>query len=91
MADHSDIPSNEELLAAAARSHELMDDPLVIDLPAMKEHLKTLDDLNSRFPATADFLRARGLTHMSQLDAAGNSALKQHLLAMLDTLTRNAK
>ena len=42
-----------------------------------------LDILNSSFPATQDFLRARGLTRVSQLDASGREQLERYLLSVL--------
>ncbi len=43
----------------------------------------TLDTLNSSYPETRKFLEARGLTKVSQLDAAGRLELVQHLRAAL--------
>jgi len=43
----------------------------------------SLDDLNSAFPETRNFLQARGLTKVSQLDEAGRKALTEHLRAVL--------
>jgi hypothetical protein len=38
-----------------------------------------LEDLNSSYPATQEFLQARGLTNVRQLDAAGRAELVKHL------------
>lgn len=56
-------------------------------LDAMEKPLKTLrdslDDVNSAFPATQEFLIARGLTRVSQLDATGREELTEHLKAII--------
>jgi len=53
-----------------------------------KEALAGLEDLNSAFPATQDFLRARGLTNVRQLDKEGNAALRAHLEGILKGLSK---
>jgi hypothetical protein len=45
-----------------------------------------LKDLNSAMPATQEFLRARGLTHVRQLDAQGNKELLNYLQKLHDEL-----
>ena len=49
--------------------------------------LAGLTDTNSSFPATQEFLRARGLTHVSQLDKQGVRELTAHLKGILRNLS----
>jgi len=46
-------------------------------------------DLNSRFPATMEFLATRGLAHVDQLDKEGLKELERHLEKTLSDLTPN--
>jgi len=39
----------------------------------------SLEDLNSAYPTTQEFLRQRGLTNVRELDAQGREDLKRHL------------
>ncbi len=48
--------------------------------------VRTLQDTNSSYPATQEFLEARGLTNVRQLDRAGRAALVAHLQATLRKL-----
>jgi hypothetical protein len=50
--------------------------------------LESLEDANSAFPATQEFLRARGLTHMRELDAQGRKELREHLERTLQELCK---
>lgn len=45
--------------------------------------LKRMQDLNSSFPATEQFLKLRGLRSVAELDQDGIRDLKDHLLAIL--------
>ncbi len=47
-----------------------------------------MQDLNSDFPATREFLKARGLTNVGQLDAAGRADLQRHLLDVLEKIAK---
>ena len=38
-----------------------------------------LQDMNSQYPATRQFLYSRGLTHVSELDAQGMKDLREYL------------
>ena len=51
-----------------------------------QEFLKKLKDINSKFPETKKFLAARGLKHVSELDAQGQKDLVAHLTAVRDAL-----
>ncbi len=53
-----------------------------------RETLTQLEDLNSAFPATREFLEARGLTNVRQLDKAGMQELKEHLERTLQGLCK---
>ncbi len=44
-------------------------------------------DLNSRYPATQEFLRARGLKNVRQLDKNGRKELREHLEKTLFSLS----
>jgi hypothetical protein len=50
---------------------------------ALQKQLYDLKDLNSRFSETQEFLRARGLTHVGQLDVGGTEELFAHLHKVL--------
>ena len=54
---------------------------------ALKERLRCLQDVNSKFPETQEFLRARGLEHVSELDEDGIKELEAHLREVLKKLT----
>ena len=56
---------------------------------ACAETLRDLQDLNTAFPATQEFLRERGLTHVRELDAQGLEDLKSHLQKIHDRLYKN--
>ncbi len=66
--------------------------PLSVDLSGVLKKaetaLKEIQDLNSSFPATKDFLRARGLKNVSELDEAGTKDLFNHLLDVYAGLRR---
>jgi hypothetical protein len=53
-----------------------------------KQSLRILDEVNSNFPATRDFLAARGLTLVSQLDEKGREELQAHLIQTLKNLSQ---
>lgn len=53
-----------------------------------KRTLASLEDANSAYPATQEFLRARGLTNVRQLDKQGLADLKAHLEATLQALCK---
>jgi len=52
----------------------------------LKETKRSLEDANSAFPETQSFLRQRGLTNVSQLDAQGLEDLRMHLEQVLAKL-----
>ena len=87
MSENKNPPTHEEVLAAMRESASLTSDGAkiggTIDMPALEAHARKLDDLNSRFPETREFLEARGLTNVSQLDAEGKAALEAHLKKVL--------
>lgn len=41
--------------------------------------LREMQDINSARPATREFLQARGLTNVRELDAAGQKELREYL------------
>ena len=49
----------------------------------LEDTLAELDELNSSFPATREFLKGRGLTRVSELDKAGMRELAGHLKSTL--------
>lgn len=53
-----------------------------------RETLAHLEDANSAFPATKEFLAARGLTNVRQLDKKGLQDLKEHLERTLQSLCK---
>ena len=53
-----------------------------------KALVDTIDDLNSSFPATREFLRSRGKTHVQELMPDEMRQLQAHLQAELDALNR---
>lgn len=50
--------------------------------------LHSLEDLNSAFPATREFLEARGLTNVRELDKRGLAELRTHLEGILKGLSK---
>lgn len=46
---------------------------------ALKKTLNDLEDVNSSFPATQEFLCAKGLTHIRELDKKGRDELVEYL------------
>lgn len=48
-----------------------------------ERELASLKDAVSSYPETRDFLKARGLTHIGQLDAQGIRELRAHLERVL--------
>lgn len=71
-------------LAAGAMTKE---QALQAHIAKVREHLAALEDLNSAFPATQEFLRGRGLTNVRELDANGRTALAAFLASRLASLT----
>ncbi len=61
------------------------------ELYALKTTIKELDDINSRFPATQEFLQSKGLTHVSELDEEGRKELEVYLKKTLDSLLAGGK
>lgn len=62
----------------------------VLDLSVVETHLRVsleaLQEANNAFPATQDFLRSRGFTHVRELDDAGLDALNAYLTEELRKL-----
>lgn len=74
--------------ALAAALSGLSDQQLAeVDASARKT-LAALEDANSAFPATQEFLQARGLTNIRQLDKQGMQELKAHLEGILQGLCK---
>lgn len=59
----------------AALQGDILDD--------LRECLRKLQELNSSFPAVQEFLKARGLQSVDELNKDGIRDLKDHLLAIL--------
>ncbi|OGY67621.1 MAG: hypothetical protein A3B16_01270 [Candidatus Zambryskibacteria bacterium RIFCSPLOWO2_01_FULL_45_43] len=53
-----------------------------------QDSLKKLQDTNSAFPATREFLLTRGLTNVSELNEQGMKDLQNHLLDVLSKLSK---
>lgn len=78
----------KERAALAAALGRLSDEDLAAVGSKARETLSQLEDLNSAFPATKEFLVARGLTNVRQLDAQGMRELKEHLERTLQGLCK---
>ena len=50
--------------------------------------LKKLEEVNSFYPATQQFLRSRGLEHVSELGTEGRQELLAHLKGLLDRMVQ---
>ena len=81
------MDENDRTALAAALAALPQDKLDEIDAQARKT-LASLEDANSAFPATQEFLRARGLTNVRQLDAQGNQELREHLERILQALCK---
>lgn len=55
-------------------------------LQSIRRSLEIIDELNSSFPYTKEFLAARGVTRVSQLDEQGKFDLQEHLRITLRNL-----
>ena len=75
-----------DLLDAELRKLDQLIERLHEEGERLRQHGSVLDDLNSAFPATKEFLTARGLTRVSQLDEAGREELRQYLETLLRQL-----
>ena len=74
--------------ALAAALSGLSDEQLAkVDASARKT-LAALEDANSAFPATQEFLQARGLTNVRELDKQGLQELREHLEGLLQGLCK---
>ncbi len=52
----------------------------------LKRLLKKLEEVNSFYPATQQFLRSRGLEHVSELGTDGRQELLAHLQGLLSRM-----
>ena len=52
----------------------------------LEDWLRNLQDLNSQFSATREFLMLQGLEHVSQLDQQGLKDLEEHLIKVRNRL-----
>lgn len=78
-------PKDKKALAEAlAHCDEARLDELHGKLSKLRDDL---DDLNSAFPETQKFLRARGVSKVSELDPAGRQELTEHLQRVLAGLS----
>src|SRR3989344_1791345 len=84
-----EVAEQAEGLAKKAVEVEQKFDALDLDSAkrSLEQSLRTIEDVNSMFPATQDFLRARGLTNIRELDDAGREELRKHLQLELQKLT----
>ncbi len=67
--------TREEVKNALDSMLELVDTGML----ASQRRVDCLKDILSKYPATRDFLRARGLEHVSELDTEGMKGLNAHL------------
>lgn len=74
--------------ALAAALSGLSDEQLAKVDASARRTLAALEDANSAFPATQEFLQARGLTNIRQLDKQGLQELKEHLEGILQGLCK---
>lgn len=58
--------------------------------PELEKMAERLGDLNSAYPATKEFLKLKGVSHVRELDAAGRQELAAYLRAELARLTGKA-
>lgn len=56
----------------------------------LEQDLEDREDFNSAFSATKEFLQARGLTNVRELDVIGNRELVAHLKKIVDDIVKNA-
>ena len=85
-AELADARAFKERLALRKDIPDSVRQDLLLD--RAKQSLEKIKDVlaetNDAFPATQDFLRARGLTSSRQLDEAGQIELSEYLVAMLE-------
>ncbi len=79
---------DDEKAALAEALSALPDETLETLGKSLEELDRSLQDANSAFPETQKFLRARGLTHVRQLDKKGMQELKEHLERTLQGLCK---
>lgn len=80
---------DEKQKAALAAALSGLSDQQLADVDASaRRTLAALEDANSAFPATKEFLEARGLTNVRQLDAQGLQELRAHLEGILQGLCK---
>ncbi len=63
------------LRALVAMSNSMLE----ITRESSERLLRDLEDTNSSFPATQEFLKSHGLTNVRQLDKTGKAELMAHL------------
>jgi len=80
--------SDKERAALAAELARLTPEGLNLLHGKFQEVKRSLEDANTVFPETRDFLNARGLTHVSQLDRQGLEDLRRHLESALAKLVK---
>lgn len=80
--------TNEEKDGIRAILERMPDNVLEVTRENAEQLVSDLEDLNSMFPATKEFLTARGLTNVRQLDKRGREELVAHLQNVL-RLARN--
>jgi len=80
--------TNEEKDGIRAILERMPDNVLEVIRENAEQLVSDLEDLNSMFPATKEFLTARGLTNVRQLDKTGREELVAHLQNVL-RLARN--
>lgn len=66
--------------------NEAMKNGDIDDEDVTKAWVKKLEDLNSSFPSTKEFLESRGLENIRQLDNQGYADLTEHLRKTLGNL-----
>lgn len=61
-------------------------DAMAGGVSALRQRAECLQDINSKYPATRDFLRTKGLEHISELDEEGTKELTTHLESVLEEI-----
>lgn len=78
----------QQKAALEAALSGLSDERLAEIDASARRTLTALEDANSAFPATQEFLQARGLTNVRELDPQGLKELREHLERTLQALCK---
>jgi hypothetical protein len=80
------VPPRDDELAGLVDDIERGNIGLTAHRVEQERLLAELKDTNSAFPATQEFLKGRGLTHVNQLSKRGMRDLTAHLQGILRNL-----